>query len=473
MTKQFDFLVAGEWRSSDDKAYIANPFNGSAVGVVSLAGKSDVDEAIRRSVTAYSSMRALSGYERAKILSRIAQSISDRRAVFAELISNESGKPIRFSNAEVDRAISTFSAASEEATRIEGEVIPLDSTSTVKNRQGIVTRFPIGPIACISPFNFPLNLIAHKVAPAIAAGNSFIIKPPPQTPLTSLLLGECLLESGLPRETINILPASNASAELLVTDPRIAMLSFTGSARVGWDLKQKAGKKRVVLELGGNAAVIVDHQADLNLAIERCVLGAFAYAGQVCIKVQRIYVHKNVWREFEIPFLEACSEVKVGNPLEDDTIVGPMISLAEAERVEAWVKEAVEEGAAVAWGGKRKGSMFEPTVLDNVKPSMKVCSEEVFGPVVTLTKVNSLEDAVEEVNNSRYGLQAGIFSHHMSSIMYAYKHLDVGGVIANDYPTFRVDTMPYGGVKDSGIGREGVRYAIQEMTERKLLVLEI
>ncbi len=472
MTRQFKFLVGGEWRSSDERAYIANPFNGTAVGVVSLAGERDVDEAIGLSADAYSAMRMLSGYERSKILTRIAQSIDKRRAEFAELITNESGKPIRFSNAEVDRAISTFSIASEEATRINGEVIPLDGTSTAKNRNGILTRFPVGPVACISPFNFPLNLIAHKIGPAVAAGNSFIVKPPPQSPLTSLLLGECLVDSGLPLGAVNILPASNTTAELLVTDPRIAMLSFTGSARVGWDLKQKAGKKKVLLELGGNAAVIVDKTADINLAVERCVLGGFAYAGQVCIKVQRIIVHKNVYSEFELKFLEACSEVKTGNPLENNTIVGPMISLAEAERVEQWVNEAVAEGANIAWGGKRKGSMFEPTVLDSIKPTMKVCSEEIFGPVVTLQSVASIENAVEEVNNSRYGLQAGIFSSDVKSIMYAYKHLNVGGVIANDYPSFRVDNMPYGGVKDSGFGREGVRFAIQEMTEPKLLVME-
>ena len=472
MTREFKFLVGGEWRSSDEKVYIANPFNGSAVGVVLMAHEKDVDEAIQHSVDAFSVMRTLSGHERSKILSTIAQAIEKRRTDFAELITNESGKPIRFSEAEVDRAISTFSIASEEATRINGEVIPLDGISTVKNRKGIVTRFPLGPVVCISPFNFPLNLIAHKIAPAIASGNSFIIKPPPQAPLTSLMLGECLLESGLPQYTVSILPSSNTSAELLVTDPRVAMLSFTGSARVGWKLKEKAGKKKVTLELGGNAAVIVDKDADLNLAIERCVLGAFAYAGQVCIKVQRIFVHKDAYRQFEMKFLEECSEVKVGNPLENDTIVGPMISLAEAERVEQWVKEAVSDGANIAWGGKRKGSMFEPTVLDSVTPAMKVCSEEIFGPVVTLQSVTSVEDAVDESNNSRYGLQAGIFSTDVNSIMYAYRHLNVGGVIANDYPTFRVDNMPYGGVKDSGSGREGVRYAIQEMTEPKLLVLD-
>ncbi len=472
MAKHFKFLVGGEWRSSDEKAYVANPFNGSAVGVISLAHEDDVEEAIQKAAAAFAGMRGLSGYERAKILSRIARAVEKRREEFSELITNESGKPIRYSSAEVERAISTFDLAAEEATRLNGEVIGLDVTSTVKNKKGIVTRFPIGPIVCISPFNFPLNLIAHKIAPAIACGNSFIVKPPPQAPLTSLLLGDCLLESGLPKETVNILPCSNEIAELLVVDPRIAMMSFTGSAGVGWELRQKAGKKKVVLELGGNAAVIVDKHADVNLAVERCVLGAFAYAGQVCIKVQRIFIQKSVYKQFEMKFLEAVSEVKVGNPLDNSTIVGPMISLAEAERVESWIKESVGEGANVLWGGKRRGSMFEPTVLDSVKPTMKVCREEIFGPVATLHKADSLEHAVNEVNDSRYGLQAGIFSSDISSIMYSYKNLEVGGVIVNDYPTFRVDNMPYGGVKDSGFGREGVRYAMQEMTEPKLLVLE-
>lgn len=472
MAKQYKFLVGGEWRSSDEKVYIANPYNGTAVGVLALAHEDDIDEGVESAVEAFSTLRNTSSYERSKILSRIAQAIAKRRDEFAEMISNESGKPIRFSNAEVDRGIVTFTIAAEEALRIQGEVIPLDTTSSVRGRKGIVTRFPIGPIACISPFNFPLNLIAHKIAPAIASGNSFVIKPPPQAPLTSLLLGDCLLDSGLPSKAVNVLPCSNNVAESLVRDSRIAMVSFTGSARVGWDVKQKAGKKKVVLELGGNAAVIIDKHADLNLAVERCVLGAFAYAGQVCIKVQRIYVHKSVYKQFELKFLEAASEARVGNPLEANTVVGPMISLAEAERVDTWVKEAVSEGANIAWGGKRRGSMIEPTVLDGVKPSMKVCSEEIFGPVATLHKVDSVEQAVAEVNNSRYGLQAGIFSNNVNSVMYAYKHLEVGGVIANDYPTFRVDNMPYGGVKDSGFGREGVRYAIQEMTEPKLLVME-
>ncbi|MDE3058995.1 MAG: aldehyde dehydrogenase family protein [Bacteroidota bacterium] len=475
MTKEFRFLVGGEWRESGEKMYIANPFNGTAVGLLSLAQEEDADEAIRNSAEIFSTLKNLSSYERSKILSAISDDLERRRDEFAEMIANESGKPIRFAKGEVDRAVSTFHIASEEATRIEGEVISLDVSPAfggMKNRKGITTRFPIGPIVCITPFNFPLNLIAHKIAPAIACGNPFIVKPPPQAPLTSLLLGETLLKSGLPKQAVNIVPCSNDVAEKLATDDRVKMLSFTGSARVGWTLKQKAGKKKILLELGGNAAVIVDRNADLDYAVERCVTGSFAQAGQVCIKVQRMYVHKSVFKQFEMKFLEAAAAVKVGNPLEEDTIVGPMISLAEAERVESWVKEAVSDGATLLWGGKRRGSMIEPTVLGSVNPEMKVCREEIFGPVTTLHNVDSVEDAVEEVNDSRYGLQAGIFSADMKAIFYAYKNLEVGGVIVNDYPTFRVDNMPYGGVKDSGFGREGIKYAIEEMTEPRLLAIE-
>lgn len=472
MAREFKFLIGGEWRESDEKVYIANPFNGSAVGLLSLAREEDVDEAIRNSVEIFSTLKNLSSYERANILSAIADDIEHRQNEFAEMITNESGKPIRFAKGEVARAISTFHIASEEASRINGEVISLDVSSTVKGRKGITMRFPIGPVVCITPFNFPLNLIAHKIAPAIACGNPFIIKPAPQTPLTSLLLGETLLKSGIPEKTVNIVPCSNEVAEKLATDERVKMLSFTGSARVGWALKQKAGKKKVLLELGGNAAVIVDQHTDIDHAVERCVVGSFAHAGQVCIKVQRIYIHKSVFKQFEMKFLEATAAVKVGNPLEEDTIVGPMISLGEAERVEQWIKEAVSDGAEILWGGKRRGSMMEPTVLGSVNPEMKVCREEIFGPVTTVQKIDSIESAVEEVNDSRYGLQAGIFSNDMKAILYAYKNLEVGGVIVNDYPTFRVDNMPYGGVKDSGFGREGIKYSIQEMTEQRLLVVD-
>ncbi len=467
-TKQF--YIAGEQYSSSKTSSVRNPYNNSEVACVHQADEEHIEQSILSAQQAFKITSRYSGYERSEILRSIGLQLRARKEEFAQLITAEAGKPISFSRTEVDRAISTFEIASEETKRINGEVLPLDVTALTKNKQGIVTRFPIGIIACISPFNFPLNLVAHKLAPAIASGNSFILKPPPQAPLTSLLLGEVLLNSGLEKKSINIIPTSNENGETLVTDERIAMLSFTGSANVGWMLKQKAGKKKIVLELGGNAGVIVDKTADVEHAVARCVLGGFGYAGQVCIKVQRIVVHESVYADFENEFVEAASKIVVGDPLDEKTIVGPMISENEAKRVELWVNEAVTHGAKVLTGGSRNGIFYRPTVLTNVKPEMKVCSEEIFGPVVTLEKDSTIKEAVEKINNSKYGLQAGIFSNDFRNIQYAYQHLNIGGLIVNDYPTFRVDSMPYGGVKDSGFGREGIKYAIQEMTEPKLLV---
>ncbi|MDD8019177.1 MAG: aldehyde dehydrogenase family protein [Bacteroidota bacterium] len=464
------FFIGGEQRKTDVLSSIKNPFDGKEVAHIHLAEPADINEAIQSAVGSFKVTSQYSGFERSQILSSIARSIQVRKEEFAQLITAEAGKPIKLSRAEVDRAIATFEIAAEESKRVVGEVLPLDITAITKGKQGIVQRFPIGVIACISPFNFPLNLVAHKIAPAIASGNTFVLKPPPQTPLTSLLLAECLLESGLDKRTVNVIPCSNEDTEILVTDERIAMLSFTGSAKVGWMLKQKAGKKKVVLELGGNAAVIVDKSADIDLAAVRCVLGGFGYAGQVCIKVQRILLHKEIEQQFTEKFLVAVAKIKSGNPKDEDVLVGPMISETEAVRVESWVNEAVQHGAKVLGGGKRNGVFYEPTVLTNVNQSMRVCSEEIFGPVVTLQSFSSIEEAVAEVNRSRYGLQAGIFSNEFNNIQFAYKHLNVGGVIVNDYPTFRVDNMPYGGVKDSGFGREGIKYAMQEMTEPKLMV---
>jgi len=349
--------------------------------------------------------------------------------------------------------------------------LPLDITASTRTKQGIVNRFPIGIIACITPFSFPLNLVAHKIAPTIASGNAFILKPPPQTTLTSLLLGEVLLNSGFEKKGINIIPTSNTDAEMLVTDERIAMVSFTGSAKVGWTIKRLAGKKKVVLELGGNAAVIVDASGDIPHAVSRCVLGGFGYAGQVCIKVQRIIVHESIADEFKRQLIDAASRVISGDPSNDTTIVGPMISNDEARRVESWINEAVEAGARIVAGGKRSGRMVEPTILDSITPEMKVCSEEIFGPVITIEKFTDIQEVINRINAGKYGLQAGIFSNDHRSIQFAYRHLHVGGLIVNEYPTFRVDSMPYGGVKDSGFGREGVRYAMEEMLEKRLLVL--
>jgi glyceraldehyde-3-phosphate dehydrogenase (NADP+) len=471
MMREQKFLIGGEWRSGETAVEIRDIFSGAPIARVYHAGLQEAEAAVTSAQEAFSITSAYSGYERAAILHSIASSLQRRKEEFARCITAEAGKPITASRTEVDRAVITFTVAAEEATRISGEVIPLDISSAAKGRRGIVQRFPSGIILCITPFNFPLNLVAHKVAPAIASGNAFILKPAPQTPLTALLLGEVMLASGLEKRTINIIPASNTVAESMVQDDRIAMVSFTGSARVGWTVKKNAGKKKTALELGGNAAVIVHKDADIPLAVSRCVAGAFGYAGQVCIKVQRILIHESIREKFEQEFLTAAAVVVSGDPGNEQTVVGPMISEAEAQRVEMWVHEAIHAGAVLLYGGKRDGQFYSPTIVTNVTPVMKVCSEEIFGPVVTLEPFADLNDAVNSVNGSRYGLQAGIFTNDHAAIEFAYRELKVGGLIVNDYPTFRVDTMPYGGVKDSGFGREGVRYAMQEMTDLKLLVL--
>jgi acyl-CoA reductase-like NAD-dependent aldehyde dehydrogenase len=465
------FIVGGEWRSGHSAADVIDPYSGEVLAAVFQASASDVDDAVRSAQNAFKSTSHASSMERSRILRSISVRLSERKEEFARTIMRESGKPITFARNEVDRAVSTFELASEETKRIVGETFPLDLTDAGKGRRAIVEYFPIGIILAITPFNFPLNLVAHKLAPAIASGNSFILKPPPQTPLTSILLGEVLLSAGVVPSAVNILPMDTTLAESLVADDRISMLSFTGSAAVGWMLKSKAAKKKIVLELGGNAAAVVDSTADIPFAVSRCILGAFGYAGQVCIKVQRILVHRSAADEFIRLFVAAAHAVVSGDPTDESTIVGPMISEKEALRVESWVNEAVRNGGRILAGGTRNGKFFAPTVLTGVSPSMKVCSEEVFGPVVTIEVFDSVADAVKTVNASRYGLQAGIFSNDHANIQYAYKHLNVGGVIVNDYPTFRVDHMPYGGVKDSGIGREGIRFAMLEMLEKKLLVL--
>lgn len=467
------FYVGGERRSSQEAntANILNPYNGSVVGCVCLASDADAEEAIQRGVRGFRKTRALQSYQRSEILTFISQRIKESREEFAQRITAEVGKPIQFSRVEVDRAVITFQLAAEEAKRIVGEVVPLDIASNAENRFGIVRRFPLGIVLGIAPFNFPLNLVAHKLAPAIASGNAFILKPPPQAPLTSLKLAEIIDASGFPKEAFSVLPCSNGLAEKLVLDSRIKMLSFTGSAHVGWYLKSKADKKKVLLELGGNAGLIIDKGINVDETVKRNAVASFANAGQVCIKVQRIYIHHDIYEEYERKFVEATKAIKVGDPSDSATIVGPMIDEAAAKRVSGWIEEAKSKGAKVLAGGAQKARIIEPTVLINVDREAKVFCNEVFGPVVTLHKIKSVEEAVGGINDSPFGLQAGIFSNDFKNIMYAYNYLDVGAVIVNDNPTFRVDNMPYGGVKDSGFGREGVRYAIDEMTEPKQLVI--
>jgi glyceraldehyde-3-phosphate dehydrogenase (NADP+) len=448
-----------------------DPFTGRTIAAVAQASEADLEEAIASTVEAAPVMAGMPGHARYKILQQIAALLSQRRDEIASTITAEAGKPITDAKREVDRAMQTFTVAAEESRRIAGEVVPLDWTPGSDSHVGILRRFPIGPVLGITPFNFPLNLVSHKVAPALAAGNPILIKPAPQTPLTALLLGEIALQAGLPPGGLNVVPCDNVLAERLVVDPRFKLLSFTGSAAVGWMLKAKCGKKKVVLELGGNAGVIVEPDADLDLAARRCAAGGFGYAGQTCISVQRVFVHQSVADPFTTKLLMHVARLKAGDPTDDTTTIGPLIDHAAAHRVENWINEAVAEGARVLLGGKRMGSVVEATVLSDVKPDMKVSCQEVFGPVVTVTPYSRFRDAIAMLNQSDYGLQAGVFTRDINKIFYAFRHLEVGAVLANEIPTFRSDHMPYGGVKDSGLGREGVRAAIEEMTEPKLLIV--
>ena len=467
------FLIGGQWRQGNNAVPVHDPFTGKVLAEVSQASEADADAAVLSTVEAAKPMGALPGHVRYHLLQRIAGSLYDRREEIARLITSEAGKPIGDARREVSRAVQTFTVAAEEAKRIGGDVVPLDWTPGTDSHFGILRRFPIGPILGITPFNFPLNLVAHKVAPALAAGNSILIKPAPQTPLTALLLGEVALDAGLPPGGLNVLPCDNQVAEQLVIDPRFKLLSFTGSAAVGWRLKEKCGKKKVVLELGGNAGVIVEPDADLDFAAQRCATGGFGYAGQTCISVQRILVHHSVVDLFTTKLLLQVARLKGGDPTDDGTVVGPLIDGKAADRVQAWIEEAVSQGARVLLGGKRMGSVVEATVLSNVTQTMKVSCQEVFGPVVTVTPYRRLEEAIESLNASDYGLQAGVFTQDVNKVFHAFRHLEVGAVLANEIPTFRADHMPYGGVKDSGLGREGVKAAIEEMTEPRFLVVNV
>jgi len=466
-------LIAGRWAETGETTSIRNPYNGEILAEVSLATNKEIEEAIQAAVVAFALSRRLPSHVRANALSAVATAITSRTEEFARCLSSESGKPIADARREVGRAINTFAIAGEEAKRIPGEVVPLDISPGTDRHFGIARRFPIGPILGITPFNFPLNLVAHKVAPAIAVGNPIVLKPAPQTPLTALLLGEVLSHLGLPDGMFSILPCTNPLAERMVADDRFALVSFTGSAAVGWKLKSKAGKKRVVLELGGNAGVIVEPDADLDRSAERCAVGGYGYSGQTCISVQRIYVHESIYQPFLERLLKHVRSLKAGDPLDESTTIGPLIDENAARRVESWIQEAVAGGATLQLGGKRRGSLVDATVLTDVKSEMKVSREEAFGPLVNVTPYRKFEEAIAALNDSPYGLQAGVFTRDIQKAFQAYENVEAGAVLINEIPTFRADQMPYGGVKNSGLGREGVRYAIEEMTERKLLVLNL
>jgi acyl-CoA reductase-like NAD-dependent aldehyde dehydrogenase len=422
-------------------------------------------------VKAFEEFRIAPVFDRVTLLKDLAAKLKASRQEMIEMIAREAGKPVGEATTEVDRGVFTIETAAEEAKRIEGDVIPLDLLPSSKGRFGIVRRFPIGPVAGISPFNFPLNLALHKVAPAIASGNSIVLKPPTLAPLTMLAIARMADEVGVPKGVLNVLPMDRETGNRLVSDDRFKLLSFTGSPDVGWEMKRNAGKKPVVLELGGNAGVVIDDDADIEFAVSRIRMGAFAYAGQVCISVQRVFIHEAVYEQVRDKIVAAASSLRMGDPLDPLTELGPMIDDKAAARTQSWIDDAVAQGARVLTGGKARNRFFEPTVIENADPASFVCSREAFAPLVTLFPVKSFAEGIKRLNDSEYGLQAGIFTNRLEQALTAFERTEAGGVIINDVPTYRIDHMPYGGVKSSGLSREGVRYAIEDMTEPRLMVI--
>lgn len=468
---EFGVLIAGKWLKTGEAIEVHSPYDDALVAVVHRAGPSDIEKAIEMAVAAFEETRHLPAWRRAEILEAVSAGIADKREAFARTIALEAGKPIRTARAEVDRAVFTFKIAAEEAKRIGGDLISLDWIPGIEGRIGQVWRVPLGPVVGIAPFNFPLNLVAHKVAPAMAAGDPILLRPSSQTPVSALKLAEVILEAGWPAEAIAVLPCSTSVAAPLVEDNRTKMLTFTGSPAVGWALKARAGRKRVTLELGGNAGVIVHRDADLAYAAERIAWGGFSYAGQSCISVQRVYVHSDVYESFADDMLSRVKAFKLGDPLTDETDVGPVIDSGAASRIESWLNEARQGGAEILTGGGRDGNLIQPTVLASVGSEMRVSCQEVFGPLVSLYRFDDVMQAIRDVNDGDFGLQAGLFTNDWRVIQAAFDAIEVGGLMVNDASTFRVDHMPYGGVKMSGTGREGLRYAIEEMTEMKLMMI--
>ena len=452
---------------------VINPYDDSVIATVPECSEKDVRAAISRAVAAAQPMAEMPSFERGAILNRASRLIEDKATELAQLMAKESGKPMKYARGEVARAVETFLFAADEARRLHGETVPLDAARTGVGKFGYYVRVPVGVIAAITPFNFPLNLVAHKVAPAIAAGCPLVLKPAPATPLTSLRLAEILREAGLPEGALEIVVGGADVGTWLTTDPRIAMITFTGSPPVARQITKHAGLRRVTLELGGNAATIIDADANIDHAVSRTVMGSFSYSGQTCISVQRIYIHHEKYDEFRAKFINATNGLLMGDPLNEKTDIGPVINEAAATRIDNWINEAVAQGAQIAVGGTRKGKMMSPTVLENVSEFMQVMCAEVFGPLVSLVPFDDFDASLAAADTSQFGLQAGVYTRDLNKAMRAAQRLNVGGVIINDVPSFRVDQMPYGGVKDSGVGREGPRYAVEEMTTLKMVVINL
>lgn len=467
----YPLYLANKPLSPNRDLEVTNKYTGQVATRTPLADPEVIDQAIAAAVAAQTPMRKMPSHARAAVLNHVVKRMTERQKELAEILAIEAGKPIKDARGEVTRGIDTFRIAAEEATRIYGEYMPLDISPRAEGYQGVWKRVPIGPCSFISPFNFPINLAAHKIAPAIAAGCPFVLKPASLTPVGALLIGEILAETDLPKGAFSILPCRRDGADKFTTDERFKLLSFTGSPDVGWKLKANAGKKPVILELGGNAACIVDADADQDFAVKRMMIGAFYQSGQSCIGVQRILIHESIYGEFKEKLVAATNKLKAGDPLNEDTFLGPMISEDDAKRIESWVNDAVKGGAKVLCGGKRDGVFYDATLVENVPTDADLRCKEAFGPVATVAPFSSFEQACDMVNDSVFGLQAGVFTRNINSAFYAFNELEVGGVVINDVPSFRVDNMPYGGVKESGLGREGIRFAIEDMTELRLMVL--
>ncbi|CAN5488477.1 aldehyde dehydrogenase family protein [soil metagenome] len=471
LAEHYPYYLANRPEQPNTDLEVTDKFSGQVATRVALAGAGAIGEGIAAAEAATRPMAEMRPYERKAVLEHCVERFRERAEELALALCVEAGKPIRDSRGEVARLIDTFQVAAEESVRINGEVLNMEISARARGYSGMWKRVPIGPCSFISPFNFPLHLTAHKVAPAIAAGCPFVLKPASRTPVGALIIGEILAETDLPAGAFSVLPCSRDGADLFTTDERLKLLSFTGSPAVGWDLKSKAGKKKVVLELGGNAACIVDCDADLEDAVARIVHGAFYQSGQSCISVQRIMIHEDVYDAFRDSLVAAVKELKSGDPKNEDTFIGPMIAEKEAERLENWIRAAVEAGGKLLCGGGREGAMLQAALMEDVPPHVKVCTEEAFGPVAVLSRFSDFDEALARTNDSDFGLQAGIFTRDLYKAQKAWDRLEVGGVVIGDVPSWRVDHMPYGGVKDSGLGREGVRFAIEDMTEIRLLVI--
>lgn len=471
MTQTKRFLIAGEWRDGSDSFEVKSPYDGAVIATVASPSETDVENAVAAAASVFPETRKLPVHVRAEALAHISRRLQERGDEVAETIAREGGKPIKWATVEAARAVSTFRWASEECRRSGGELMRLDTEASLGSRAALVRRFPLGPVLAIAPFNFPVNLVAHKMAPALAVGAPIVIKPATKTPLGALLLGELFLETELPEEMLSVIPIGGSQAGELAKDERFKKISFTGSSQVGWDLKAADPRKAVTLELGGNAGVIVHSDGDLDKAADRIAFGGYYQAGQSCISVQRVFVHSEVAGVFEQKLVDAVSALKTGDPMDETTDVGPLIDNGALDKVSSLVDEAVQNGAEILVGGKREDPFYTPTILKRTRREMKVRQEEIFGPVTTLETYEDFDDAIALANETDYGLQAGLFTKDIDRIFRAHRDLEVGGVIVNDVSAFRADQMPYGGTKDSGVGREGLRWAMAEMTEEKVLVL--